>query len=112
MNLKKKRFFQISTLEYDNMATFLFGESILPREYNIQVFQNWRIPNSECGREGPSGARKYLEKKFRPMYLCGGSPDFFFIFHIWTTEVIPYNALNSEFANFGYSAAQLTAHPF
>jgi hypothetical protein len=36
---------------------------------------------------------------FRPMYLCGGSPDFFY-FHIWTTEVIPYNALNSEFANF------------
>jgi hypothetical protein len=34
------------------------------------------------------------------MYLCGGSPDFFFNFHIWTTEVIPYNALNSEFANF------------
>jgi hypothetical protein len=30
------------------------------------------------------------------MYLCGGSPDFF---HIWTTEVLPYNALNSEFAN-------------
>jgi hypothetical protein len=25
---------------------------------------------------------------------------FFFNFHIWTTEVIPYNALNSEFANF------------
>jgi hypothetical protein len=34
------------------------------------------------------------------MYLCGGSPEFFFFFHIWTTEVIPYNALNSEFANF------------
>jgi hypothetical protein len=33
------------------------------------------------------------------MYLCRGSPDFFFYFHIWTTEVIPYNALNSEFAN-------------
>jgi hypothetical protein len=33
------------------------------------------------------------------MYLCGGSPDFFY-FHIWLTEVIPYNALNSEFANF------------
>jgi hypothetical protein len=28
------------------------------------------------------------------------SPDFFFNFHIWTTEVILYNALNSEFANF------------
>jgi hypothetical protein len=27
------------------------------------VFQNWRIPNSERGREGPSGIRKYLEKK-------------------------------------------------
>jgi hypothetical protein len=25
----------------------------------------------------------------------------FFNFHIWTTEVILYNALNSEFANFG-----------
>jgi hypothetical protein len=33
------------------------------------------------------------------MYLCGGSPDFFY-FHIWTTEVISYNALNLEFANF------------
>jgi hypothetical protein len=28
------------------------------------MFQNWRIPNSERGREGPSGACKYLEKKF------------------------------------------------
>jgi hypothetical protein len=27
------------------------------------MFQNWRIPNSERGREGPSGARK-IEKKF------------------------------------------------
>jgi hypothetical protein len=27
------------------------------------VFQNWRIPSSERGREGPSGVRKYLEKK-------------------------------------------------
>jgi hypothetical protein len=34
------------------------------------------------------------------MYLYRGSPDFFFNFHIRTTEVIPYNALNSEFANF------------
>jgi hypothetical protein len=25
---------------------------------------------------------------------------FFFYFHIWTTEVIPYNALNLEFADF------------
>jgi hypothetical protein len=25
------------------------------------VFQNWRILNSERGREGPSGARKYLK---------------------------------------------------
>jgi hypothetical protein len=32
------------------------------------------------------------------MYLCAGSPDFFF--RIWTTQVIPNNALNSEFANF------------
>jgi hypothetical protein len=30
------------------------------------------------------------------MYLC---PDFFYL-PIWITEVIPYNALNSEFANF------------
>jgi hypothetical protein len=29
-----------------------------------KVFQNWRIPNSERGMEGPSGARKHLEKKF------------------------------------------------
>jgi hypothetical protein len=27
----------------------------------------------------------------------GGVPIFFY-FHIWTTEVIPYNALNSELA--------------
>jgi hypothetical protein len=33
------------------------------------------------------------------MYFCGRSPDFFLNFHILTTEVIPYNALNSEFAN-------------
>jgi hypothetical protein len=31
--------------------------------------------------------------------FVGGVPIFFY-FHIWTTEVIPYNALNSEFANF------------
>jgi hypothetical protein len=30
----------------------------------------------------------------------GGVPIFFFYFHIWTTEVIPYNALISEFRNF------------
>jgi hypothetical protein len=30
----------------------------------------------------------------------GGESRFFFNFHIWTTEVILYNALNSEFANF------------
>jgi hypothetical protein len=30
----------------------------------IQVFHNSRIPNSERGREGPSGARKILRKKF------------------------------------------------
>jgi hypothetical protein len=61
---------------------------------------------------------KYLEKKFtlpeeeistlilfntqQPSYQCifvGGVPIFFY-FHIWTTEVIPYNALNLEFANF------------
>jgi hypothetical protein len=29
----------------------------------IQVSQNTRIPNSERGREGPSGARKILRKK-------------------------------------------------
>jgi hypothetical protein len=29
----------------------------------IQVSQNSRIPNSERGREGPSGARKILRKK-------------------------------------------------
>jgi hypothetical protein len=28
-----------------------------------RVSQNSRIPNSERGREGPSGARKILEKK-------------------------------------------------
>jgi hypothetical protein len=28
-----------------------------------RVFQNWRIPNSERGREEPSGARKILRKK-------------------------------------------------
>jgi hypothetical protein len=28
-----------------------------------RVFQNWRIPNSERGREGPSGAPKILRKK-------------------------------------------------
>jgi hypothetical protein len=28
-----------------------------------RVFQNWQIPNSERGREGSSGAYKYLEKK-------------------------------------------------
>jgi hypothetical protein len=28
-----------------------------------RVSQNWRIPNSERGREGPSGARKILRKK-------------------------------------------------
>jgi hypothetical protein len=31
---------------------------------DIQVSQNPRIPNSERGREGPSGARKILKKKF------------------------------------------------
>jgi hypothetical protein len=30
---------------------------------SIQVSQNSRIPNSERGREGPSGARKILRKK-------------------------------------------------
>jgi hypothetical protein len=30
-----------------------------------RVSQNSRIPNSERGREGPSGARKYVEKKIR-----------------------------------------------
>jgi hypothetical protein len=28
-----------------------------------RVSQNSRIPNSERGREGPGGARKYVEKK-------------------------------------------------
>jgi hypothetical protein len=31
--------------------------------------------------------------------FVGGAPIFFY-FHIWTTEVKPCNALNSEFANF------------
>jgi hypothetical protein len=31
--------------------------------YIYRVFQNWLIPNSERGREGPSGARKILRKK-------------------------------------------------
>jgi hypothetical protein len=30
----------------------------------IQGVSKWRIPNSERGREGPSGARKMLRKKF------------------------------------------------
>jgi hypothetical protein len=30
------------------------------------VFQNWRISNSERGREGPSGVRKILRKKIAP----------------------------------------------
>jgi cell shape-determining protein MreC len=30
-----------------------------------RVSQNSRIPNSERGREGPSGARKILRKKIR-----------------------------------------------
>jgi hypothetical protein len=29
-----------------------------------RVFQNGRISNSERGKEGPSGVRKYVEKKF------------------------------------------------
>jgi hypothetical protein len=41
---------------------FDVGISISPCIY--RVFQNWRIPNSERGREGPSAARKHLEKKF------------------------------------------------
>jgi hypothetical protein len=43
---------------------------------------------------------QFKECTFRPMYLCGRSPDFFFNFSIWTTEVSLYNALNSEFVNF------------
>jgi hypothetical protein len=43
------------------------------------------------------------------MYLGGGSPDFFFNLHVWTTEVIPYNALNSEFANFETSCIIITS---
>jgi hypothetical protein len=38
--------------------------SVFTMSYTYRVFQNWRIPNSERGREGLSGARKYLEKKF------------------------------------------------
>jgi hypothetical protein len=45
MSLKKNQFFQISTLEHDSMATFLFGESILLREYNIQGVS--KLANSE-----------------------------------------------------------------
>jgi hypothetical protein len=60
------------------------------------MFKKWRIPNSERGREGPSGASNLSEKdisteffslylkktqfkecSFRPMYLCGETPDFF-----------------------------------
>jgi hypothetical protein len=40
--------------------------SIYPTSNNIyRVSQNSRIPNSERGREGPSGARKILGKKKR-----------------------------------------------
>jgi hypothetical protein len=60
-----------------------------------RVSQNSRIPKSERGREGPSSKSAPSDHFF----FVGGSPDFFY-FHIWTTEVIPYNALNSEFANF------------
>jgi hypothetical protein len=35
----------------------------------------------------------------RDCIFVGGIP-IFFNFHIWTTEVIPYNALNLEFANY------------
>jgi hypothetical protein len=38
-----------------------------------------------------------LEKYFVSLW---GESRFFLNFHIWTTEVIPYNGLNSEFANF------------
>jgi hypothetical protein len=69
-----------------------------------RVSQNSRIPNSERGREGPSGARK-IQNALQRVHLqtnvsLWGESRFFFYFHIWTTEVIPYNALNSEFANF------------
>jgi hypothetical protein len=33
---------------------------------SYRLFQNSRIPNSERGRERPSGARKILRKKIRP----------------------------------------------
>jgi hypothetical protein len=33
--------------------------------------------------------------------FLGGVLIFFFNFHIWTTEVMPYNALDLEFANLG-----------
>jgi hypothetical protein len=44
-----------------------FGNSIPGRsktKLSYRVSQNSRIPNSERGREGPSGALKILKKKF------------------------------------------------
>jgi hypothetical protein len=51
--------------ELYNQLTFIV--SILMNFFKFakyyRVCQNSRIPNSECGREGPSGARKILRKK-------------------------------------------------
>jgi hypothetical protein len=43
-----------------------------------------------------------ITKIFQPVFKENALQRvrFFFNFHIWTTEVIPYNALNLEFANF------------
>jgi hypothetical protein len=65
------------------------------REFRIQ---------SVVGKD-PVELEKYLEKKIalpeedilQRVHL---QTRFFFYFHIWTTGVIPYNALYAEFANF------------
>jgi hypothetical protein len=91
--------------------------NILCCKINTGCLKIARIPNSERGREGPSGARKIpikktteffsriLRKRTSRVHLqtnisLWGESRFFFYFHIWTTEVIPYNTLNLEFANF------------
>jgi hypothetical protein len=57
----------------------------------------------------PVELEKYFEKKFAlpeedistsDQCIFVGGVQIFFNFHIWTTDVIPYNALNAEFANF------------
>jgi hypothetical protein len=40
-----------------------FGHKLYLKCETYKVSQNWLIPNSERGREGPSGARKILTKK-------------------------------------------------